>query len=169
MSAPRVPREGLFLALILLACFTTVDRVLVRARTRAYHEAEKGLKAAEDRFWRARSEAARKAALEDALASAGGEKRAAPSPVPTDFLNAVLRERRLRNVDLRADVGARGARGESFQVTVQGSYGNLVLFLRDLEASRVPVWLRDVRISRVADEGTTLEMRVRLEIEGTTS
>lgn len=168
-GAFELSREGLLLALILLACFLSVDRFLVQAKTQAYAAAEAAAQSAEDRLTRARSEAARGERLRETVGG-GAAENAPDAPIAIDYLNGVLAKRGLRKVDLRTDVGVQGVRSEPLQLTVRGSYEGLVLFLHDLESSRVPVWLRDVRISRVAEEGSTaLEMRVRLEIEGTRS
>lgn len=168
-GATELSREGFLLAVILLACFLGVDRFHVQAKARAHAAAQSAAQAADDRLARARSEASRGARLRAAL-GAGDASSARDAPIAIDYLNGVLAKRGLRKIDLRTDVGVQGVRSEPLQLTVQGSYEGLVLFLRDLESSRVPVWLRDVRISRVAEEGSTaLEMRVRLEIEGTRS
>lgn len=166
-STSAVGRQGVALAVILLACFLAADRFLVQAKARAYQQAEVAARAAEDKLFRARSEANRAAALRDAFGDVAPVEGGV-APIAIDFLNGVLAKRSLRKTDLRTDLGVQGIHSEPIQLTVQGSYQNMVLFIRDLESSRVPIWLRDVRISKDS-EGTTLEMRVRLEIEGTTS
>lgn len=165
--ASAVSRPGILLAVILLASFLGVDRFLVQARAKAYSNAQAAARSAEDRLYRARTEASR---AEQIAAALGDEAAAAitGAPIAIDYLNGLLAKRGLRKVDLRTDAGVQGVRSEPIQLTVQGSYERLVLFIRDLETSRVPIWLRDVRIA-VVDEGATLEMRVRLEIEGTKS
>ncbi len=167
MASP-LSRPRILLAVILLATFFAVDRFLVQARMKAFANAEAALRSTEDRLYRARTESSRAAQIASALGDDGEAAAAGDSPIAIDYLNGLLAKRGLRKVDLGTDVGAESVRGEAIRLTVQGSYERLVLFIRDLESSRVPIVLRDVRIAAV-EEGATLEMRVRLEIEGKTS
>jgi hypothetical protein len=152
----------------LLATFLGVDRFLVRSWATALVNAGAAARAAEERLYRARTEASRAAQIAAVLGGEPSAEEASRAPIAIDYLNGLLAKRGLRQVELRALPAEGGAHGEPIQLTVQGGYERLVLFLRDLESSQVPIWLRDVRISEV-DEGAVLEMRVRLEIEGTAS
>ncbi len=167
MTSP-LNRPGVLLAVILLATFLGVDRFLVQARAKAFTNAQAAVQSAEDRLYRTRTEANRAERISAALGDDAAAGIAVDAPIAIDYLNGLLAKRGLRKVDLRTDVAGEGVRSEPIQLTVQGSYERLVLFIRDLEMSRVPIRLRDVRIA-VVDEGATLEMRVRLEIEGTKS
>ena len=161
-------QKSLLLVAILLACFLGIDRVLVHAGAGSFERASAAFRGVETRLFRARSEAERLKRMQATLGEVPSDEGGFAGSSAITFLNGFLSRRHLLKVDLRSETSPSTGRGEPYQLTVQGGYGNCVLFVRDLEASSERIWLRDLRISR-AFEGGGLEMRVRLEIEGPNS